>query len=388
MSVIPAAGNGAAGAMAETQMGGSAPVLPSEVRTGAAGGETAGVPAAPRGLWYLAMPGTRLRRGTAVHRTLLDEPVLIGRDRAGKVFALRDICPHRAMPLSAGRFDGETVTCAYHGWQFGADGVCRNIPSLVEETAKNVRLDRIGVKSYPCREAQHLVWVYMGDDAAPGDADLPAPPEIPARGRPGIAETLDLECHFDDAVIGLIDPAHGAYVHRNWWWRSSKTLTEKAKRYAPSELGFTMVRHAPSANSRIIRLLRGEKTVEISFRLPGVRVEHMTLGDRHHYVGVTAMTPVSEYRTAMHHVMYWSHPLMTLAKPIAVPVTRNFLNQDRTAMNLQREGRKKSDAAMLLPDADTPAKWYMALKKELAAARAEGRDFRNPVTETVLRWRS
>ena len=43
---------------------------------------------------------------------------------------------------------------------------------------------------------------------------------------------------------------------------------------------------------------------------------------------------------------------------------------------------------MLLPDADTPAKWYIALKKELAAARAEGRDFRNPVTESVLRWRS
>ncbi len=369
-------------------MGGSTAGPRSETAIGGAEAQAGGVPAAPRGLWYLAMPGTRLRRGAAVHRTLLDEPVLIGRDRAGAVFALRDICPHRAMPLSAGRFDGETVTCAYHGWQFGADGVCRAIPSLVEDYRKTVRLDRIGVKSYPCREAQHLIWVYMGDGADAAPEDLPAVPEIPARGRPGIAETLDLECHFDDAAIGLIDPAHGAYVHRNWWWRSSKTLTEKAKRYAPSELGFTMVRHAPSANSRIIRLLRGEKTVEISFRLPGVRVEHMTLGERHYYVGVTAMTPVSEYRTAMHHVMYWSHPLMTLAKPLVVPVTRNFLNQDRTAMNLQREGRRKSDAAMLLPDADTPAKWYMALKKELAASRAEGRAFRNPVPETVLRWRS
>ncbi len=369
-------------------MGGSAPNLRSETQTGAPRASGDGVAAAPRGLWYLAMPGTQLKRGTTVHRTLLDEPVLIGRDWAGGVFALRDICPHRAMPLSAGRFDGETVTCAYHGWQFGTDGVCRAIPSLVEDYRETVRLDRIGVKTYPCREVQHLIWVFFGDDAEPGDGSLPPIPEMPVRGRPGIAETLDLECHFDDAVIGLIDPAHGAYVHRNWLWRSSKTLTEKAKRFAPSDLGFTMVRHTPSANSRIIRMLRGEKTVEIGFRLPGVRVEHMTLGDRHYYVGLTAMTPVSEYRTAMHHVMYWSHPMMTLAKPLVVPVTRNFLNQDRTAMNLQREGRKKSDAAMLLPDADTPAKWYLALKKELAAARAEGRDFRNPVTETVLRWRS
>ncbi len=369
-------------------MGGSAPNLRSETQTGAPRASGDGVAAAPRGLWYLAMPGTQLKRGTTVHRTLLDEPVLIGRDRAGRVFAMRDICPHRAMPLSAGRFDGETVTCAYHGWQFGTDGVCRAIPSLVEDYRETVRLDRIGVKTYPCREVQHLIWIYMGDNAEAGDGGLPPIPEMPVRGRPGIAETLDLECHFDDAVIGLIDPAHGAYVHRNWLWRSSKTLTEKAKRFAPSDLGFTMVRHTPSANSRIIRMLRGRKTVEIGFRLPGVRIEHMTLGERHYYVGLTAMTPVSENRTAMHHVMYWSHPLMTLAKPLVVPVTRNFLNQDRTAMNLQREGRKKSDAAMLLPDADTPAKWYLALKKELAAARAEGRDFRNPVTETVLRWRS
>ena len=132
-------------------MGDSAPVLPSEVSTGAAG-----VQVAPRGLWYLAMPGTRLKRGTTVHRTLLDEPVLIGRDRAGKVFAMRDICPHRAMPLSAGRFDGETVTCAYHGWQFGTDGVCRNIPSLVEEYRASVRLDRIGAKSIPA--ARRSTW--------------------------------------------------------------------------------------------------------------------------------------------------------------------------------------------------------------------------------------
>jgi hypothetical protein len=33
----------------------------------------------------------------------LGEPVLIGRTKAGRLFALRDICPHRAAPLSAGR---------------------------------------------------------------------------------------------------------------------------------------------------------------------------------------------------------------------------------------------------------------------------------------------
>ena len=172
-------------------MGSSAPIFPSETGTAAAETVWRGVAAPPRGLWYLAMPGAQLKRGKTVHRTLLDEPVLIGRDRSGNVFAMRDICPHRAMPLSAGRFDGEEVTCAYHGWRFGADGVCRGIPSLVEDYEKTVRIDRIKVKNYPCREVQHLIWIYMGDDAGSGDDDLPPIPEMPVRGRPGIAETLD-----------------------------------------------------------------------------------------------------------------------------------------------------------------------------------------------------
>ncbi len=37
---------------------------------------------------------------------LLEVPLVLGRDAAGKPFALRDVCPHRAFPLSFGRFDG------------------------------------------------------------------------------------------------------------------------------------------------------------------------------------------------------------------------------------------------------------------------------------------
>jgi len=50
--------------------------------------------------------------------------LVIGRDAAGEVFALRDVCPHRAFPLSAGSCDGQTVECTYHGWRF--DGIPDN----------------------------------------------------------------------------------------------------------------------------------------------------------------------------------------------------------------------------------------------------------------------
>lgn len=71
-----------------------------------------------RNLWYYALPSSHLKTGKMVSRVLLREPILFTRDKNGQVFAIEDICPHRAVPLSCGRFDGEQVECCYHGWRF------------------------------------------------------------------------------------------------------------------------------------------------------------------------------------------------------------------------------------------------------------------------------
>jgi len=39
--------------------------------------------------------------------------------------------------------------------------------------------------------------------------------------------THQLECDLDNAVIGLIDPAHVPNVHASWWWRSKKAQKKK-----------------------------------------------------------------------------------------------------------------------------------------------------------------
>ncbi len=112
-----------------------------------------------RGLWYVALVGDDLRRGRIVHKTLLGEPVLIARDGEGEVFALRDICPHRGIPLHYGRLDGTTVACCYHGWRFDRHGACIEIPSLRE--GQEVDVGKIRCGAYPCVEQQGLIWVYF-----------------------------------------------------------------------------------------------------------------------------------------------------------------------------------------------------------------------------------
>ena len=87
------------------------------------------------GFWYRALPADRVHRNQLYKATLLEIPLVIGRDRAGQPFALRDACPHRGMPLNCGQFDGENLECPYHGWQFDVhNGQCQLIPSLTSRS--------------------------------------------------------------------------------------------------------------------------------------------------------------------------------------------------------------------------------------------------------------
>jgi len=341
--------------------------------------------AAPlREAWYYAAPSRNVRRGKVLARVMLGGPVLLGRARDGAVFALRDICPHRGMPLSAGNFDGGEIECCYHGWRFATDGHCTAIPSLA--AGQNFDFTQVAVARYPAREVQGNIWVYFGTD--PGHApDIPVLDGFAGSAAPHLVESVSLAAAIDDAVVGLMDPAHGPFVHRAWWWRSAGSIHEKAKPFVPSPWGFTMSRHEPSTNSRAYRLVGGAPETEIAFRLPSVRIEQISTG--HHLIAnLTAITPIDDHNSQINHCIYWTAPWLSAVKPLLRPYVRAFLRQDRDIMKRQQEGLRYAPPLALIDDADTQARWYYRLKREYRRARDEGREFENPVMPRTLRWRS
>jgi phenylpropionate dioxygenase-like ring-hydroxylating dioxygenase large terminal subunit len=184
-----------------------------------------------------------------------------------------------------------------------------------------------------------------------------------------------------------MDPAHGPYVHQQWWWRSKASQHEKAKRFEPREQGFAMVRHEPSRNSRAYAILGGEPLTEITFRIPGLRWEHVTVGKRQ-VLSLTCLTPVGPKRTRITQIVWSDHPAFLFLKPFIAAGARAFLRQDGDMVNLQNLGLKYDPALMWIDDADRQAKWYQQLKREWTASRREGRAFINPVEPVTLRWRS
>lgn len=343
-------------------------------------------------IWYFAALSRDVKPGKLKRHEILGEPVMLGRAPDGSVIALRDVCPHRAAPLSAGRFVRETngttsVECPYHGWRFGGDGRCAAIPSLTD--GQEFDLGKIRVRRFPVVESQGLVFIWMTADGRDDAAPTTPPPTFPGvvGGGPKLVLTLELAAHIDHAVVGLMDPAHGPFVHQQWWWRSRASMHAKAKRFEPAECGFTMSRHTPSANSRAYALLGGRPQTEITFRLPGLRWEHVTVGARQ-VLSLTCLTPVNDGATRITQMLWSDHPIFNLAAPLIRAGASRFLKQDADMVNLQNQGLKFDPTLIWVDDADRQARWYHALKREWAASRREGRAFVNPVEATILRWTS
>ena len=335
--------------------------------------------------WYVAAPASQLRRGKMLPVKLLGQQVLLLRDNAGVVSAIRDFCPHRGMPLRYGKFDGCEVECCYHGWKFNPEGVCTSVPSLIEAKTD---IAKIKTGRFPCIEQDGLIWVYVHTQALAGEPPLPPTMPAPIPGGFRVVDSVIFPCYIDHAVIGLMDPAHGPYVHRSWWWRTQRSMHEKSKKFAPFSQGFKMVRHAPSKNSFAYKILGGAPSTEIAFQLPGLRTEHITIGERY-VVLLTALTPIDEQNTQLHQFMYTNIKLLNLLRPLLLPFGKKFIGQDLTVVKMQQEGLAADHPPlMLLGDADAQALWYYRLKKEALSAKEEGRSFENPLKERVLKWRS
>jgi phenylpropionate dioxygenase-like ring-hydroxylating dioxygenase large terminal subunit len=338
-----------------------------------------------RDCWYMAALSRDLRKGALKRQMLLGEPVVVGRMRNGEAFALRDICPHRGVPLSAGRVMPEnTVECPYHGWRFRADGICTLIPSTVE--GQPLEANRIRVRHYPVREQDGLIWVYVPSDER-DTAPKNAPPRVPVVDAvPRWVESQTFPCGIDHAVIGLMDPAHGPYVHAHWWWH--KTPRDKEKHYAPLPNGFIMTRHKPT--KPIYGLLGADVSTEITFELPSTRFENIdgiVLGKAFKVSGLTVCTPLDAGTTQVTQIFYWP-AWMGFIKPFFNMIGPAFLSDDRKIVELQREGLKFNPSLMLIQDSDVPAMWYHRLKKAWAESVASGTPFVNPIQERTLRWRS
>ncbi|MFH7808673.1 Rieske 2Fe-2S domain-containing protein [Acinetobacter sp. BSP-153] len=141
---------------------------------------------------------------------LLDVKMALYKTESGSIHLVRDICPHRGVPLTKGWIKGEDLVCPYHGLHYNTDGKCVKIPAQPELTQIS---DRFSLTKFPVVLRYGLIWTSLfGRNET--DANFPnldtwdhgehqaiLPPYVDIGGSSG----RQLE--------GFIDVAHFAWVH-------------------------------------------------------------------------------------------------------------------------------------------------------------------------------
>jgi phthalate 4,5-dioxygenase oxygenase subunit len=169
-----------------------------------------------RRFWLPALLSSEMPQPDSSPRRLrlLGEDLVAFRDSAGGVGILDAYCTHKLAPLYYGRNEESGLRCVYHGWKFGVDGQCLDIPNLPSSFNIEALKQKAKVKAYPTREAGGMVWVYMG----PADR-MPEMPEFEWTGVPSdhchVARWLQ-RTNWAQGMEGEIDSSHISFLHKEF----------------------------------------------------------------------------------------------------------------------------------------------------------------------------
>ena len=159
-----------------------------------------------RNSWYVIAWSRELGE-KPVARKIMDESIVIFRTADGRIGALEDRCPHRQVPLSMGKLQGNCIQCCYHGLQFDIEGICVSAPSqdIIPSKAK--------VKSYPAVEKYGWIWVWMGEAGAVDAGLIPDFSKLTDSGYKAVGTTNHVLANYRLVTDNLMDLSHVGFVH-------------------------------------------------------------------------------------------------------------------------------------------------------------------------------
>lgn len=295
----------------------------------------------PRRRWYVvALKHEVVRRPQAVR--LLDLRLVLYRDQSGQARAHLDRCPHRNVPLSAGRcHEDNTLECPYHGWRFSPSGECVQIPGLVGAPKSTHR-----VTTYATREDEHFVWVCPDDE---GREALTAPLDV-AEARLAeystLTRALDVEAGLHAVIENALDVPHTSILHRGLFRTGARhrvqVIMRRFQEWAEAEfIG------EPPPQGIVARLLGlgGEKSQVVQhwdrFFVPGVLQVEYRLGERTHFLITGYCSPAGPQRTRLFALACIKTPFGSWVNRFLLwviePVAMRLFRQDTEILARQTE---------------------------------------------------
>jgi phenylpropionate dioxygenase-like ring-hydroxylating dioxygenase large terminal subunit len=146
--------------------------------------------------------------GSPLRLAAMGERLVAFRDGAGRIGVIDHRCPHRAASLFYGRNEDGGLRCIYHGWKFGLDGRCTDMPNLPPDQEFRAK---VKVRAYPAIDRYGAVWLYMGARGTP-----PPLPDFELSDVPGDEINVRMVQHEYNWLQGLendLDTSHFGFLH-------------------------------------------------------------------------------------------------------------------------------------------------------------------------------
>ncbi len=290
------------------------------------------------GYWYILCRADELT-SRPVSRTLWNTPLVLFRDASGRPRALLDRCAHRNVPLSAGKNRSGLLECAYHGWRFDGEGLCRLVPALSGPQEGRARR----VPSYAACEQQGYVWVWGEPDTEPTGEPFRFPCLDDSRYLT-IRYDTRIESSIYNTVENALDVPHTAFLHKGLFRGGKQNRIEVVVRRFGDRVEAEYLGE-PRPSGIIGRLLApggGTVTHFDRFLLPSLAQVEYALGADSHLLICDFLTPVSELVTHMYAVASVRLPFgIKLAQRLLTPLAKRVVQQDADILRLQSQTTKR-----------------------------------------------
>ena len=95
---------------------------------------------------------------------ILDEPIIVARDTAGKVNAFANVCQHRGVEVASGSGNLKEFSCPYHGWLYDLNGKLVGAPYMKEAEG----FDPASCQLKPLQFGEWRGWMFINFDLDAG----------------------------------------------------------------------------------------------------------------------------------------------------------------------------------------------------------------------------
>ena len=267
---------------------------------------------------------------------LWNQKIVLYRDAAGKVVALKDQCPHRGATLSLGKVEDGCIQCPYHGWKFQTDGTCNKIPA---NPPNSTVPKRARVASYPAQEKYGFVWLFWGDRSPETCPPLPSFPNFPdSRWQPVYTE-FKFNAPYTEVLENMLDPTHTAFVHSSTF---GSVATQEVSRLGGYDVqleewgGHASITSSQPKSKRGLywNYIRGQKKQEVksaySFYLPNA--VFFKLDFKFSLIHYNAIVPVNETTTLLKQIQFRNFFTHTWANGLIHRVNLKAFQEDQQVL--------------------------------------------------------